>query len=216
MNDGIGQASNEQQSSYIGELSAKLDLDTYGLSHLRNKYPWDWTDIDVDRLLDAFAKEDIAPTFELPPSLEYIEPLLASSHCRRCGRCCLVNPLNPAHSGVEVFEVELKSISRYLRMPYKSLKKKTLAGQRLNNQLAPNGVAITRRLPLPCMFYDAKKKECKIYEVRPVVCRVYPVGFTESDMSFKIRVNCEYGRDLYKSLIVLLRDKARHLFSGQQ
>jgi hypothetical protein len=143
MSDSTSQTGNECQGSYTGELSVKLDLQKYGLSHLRDKNPRDWTDTEADRLLDAFAKEDIAPIVNLP-SLQYIEDLLSSSRCRRCGRCCLVNPLKPAHPGIEVFQEELKSISKYLRVSYKSLKRKTRVGRELRNPLAPNEVAITR------------------------------------------------------------------------
>lgn len=212
MDDSMGQASKDRQGFYVGEPSVKLDLDKYGLSHLRGRDSRDWTDIEVDRLLDAFAKEDIAPELALPPSLEYIEALLARLHCRRCGGCCLVNPLNPVHPGVEVYEAELESISRYLDIPYKSLRRKTLAGRGLRNPLAPNEVVITRMLPLPCMFYDQKGKKCRVYDARPLVCRIYPVIFTDSDTSFTIKVNCEYGKDLCKSL---LRGEARHLPSGR-
>jgi len=143
----------------------------------------------------------------LPPSPQYIEDLLSSSHCRRCGRCCLVNPLNPAHPGIEAFEDELKSISKYLHASYRSLKRKTRAGKELRNPLAPNEVAITRWLPLPCMFYDSKRNKCQVYEVRPLVCKLYPVTLEESYTSFAIKVNCEYGKDLYKNLIGRLKDK---------
>ena len=33
-----------------------------------------------------------------------------------------------------------------------------------------------------CVFYDSKIKKCKIYENRPLGCRIYPIIFSEEEV----------------------------------
>jgi len=32
-----------------------------------------------------------------------------------------------------------------------------------------------------CVFYDSKTKKCKVYENRPLGCRIYPIIFSEEE-----------------------------------
>jgi Fe-S-cluster containining protein len=60
------------------------------------------------------------------------------------------------------------------------------------------------------MFYDSKGSKCQVYEVRPLVCKLYPVTLMENYTSFAIKVDCEYGKDLYRNLVGCPKDKMRN------
>jgi len=172
---------------------AKLDLEKYGLSYLQTKHSQAWTDSDIEKFIDAFASENIAPTvLGLSFTPDNVNPLLSKSYCRRCGECCLPNPLDPQHPGVMVFEEELRLIAKYSSYSYKYLKKKA----KINTD--PN-LARRRYLPLPCIFYQ--KGKCQIYDIRPLVCRTYPITDIRGQDGISINVRCDYGKDLYKSII---------------
>ena len=98
----------------------ELDLIKYGLSHLANKEICTWADADVDRLLDAFTAENIAPAMlGIPFSPHTVKKLLSISRCKRYGGCCLPNPIDPSHPGGMVYEEDLKLISKYSHHSYK-------------------------------------------------------------------------------------------------
>lgn len=182
-----------------------LNIAKYGLGHLAEKRPVDFTPDEIEQALDAFDKEDMAPpVFDATVNTGRIDELLSRSHCRGCGKCCQPNPRNPSYPGVEIVEDELKKISRHYRISHKFVKKGTKKGSQIKNPNPPYEVLNTKWLTLPCMFYDLKKKQCRVHELRPTVCKIYPLVFHHSVISLK--VNCEYGKDLYRSLMEELRN----------
>ena len=189
-------------------LLVDLDLAKYGLGHLAQKRPLDLTSAEIDQVLDAFEKEDMAPPiFNATVNPRQIDELLSKSYCRCCGQCCLPNPRNPTYPGVEVVEDELKVISKHFSISHKAIKKGTKKGNQIKNPNPPYEVLNTKWLTQPCMFHDFKKKRCQVHQLRPLVCKIYPLIFHYSSISLK--VNCEYGKDLYKSLMAEIRNKAQ-------
>ena len=188
-------------------LLVDLDLAKYGLGHLAQKRLLDLTGTEIDQVLDAYANEDMAPpVFNDNGDPRQIDELLSKSYCRGCGKCCLPNPLNPAYPGVEVVEDELERIIKRFHVSHRAIKNGTKKGGQIRNPYPPYQVLSTKRLTQPCMFHDFKKKRCKVYQFRPLVCKIYPLIFNGSVISLK--VNCEYGKDLYRSLIAEIRNKA--------
>ena len=96
-----------------------LDLKKYGLSHLKNQPVETWTDTEYESILDAFANEDIAPNVDLSYTLENVEEILSKSYCRKCAKCCQIDPRKPDHPGVMVKENELKIIGKHSSFSYK-------------------------------------------------------------------------------------------------
>jgi len=185
-----------------------LDLSKHGLDHLAQKRPVDLTPAEIEQVLDAFDKEDIAPpVFDANVNPGRIDELLSRSHCRGCGKCCLPNPRNPEYPGVEIAEDELKKIVKHLKVSHRAVKKGTKKGDQIRNPNPPYQVLNTKWLIQPCMFHDLKKKQCRVHELRPVVCKIYPLIFHYSVISLK--VTCEYGKDLYRSLMEELRYNAQ-------
>ena len=183
----------------------RLDLEKYGLLYLKGRNILDLTSSDMDKLLNALGNDDISVNVPIPFTPDNVEGVLSYSECRRCGKCCLPNPLNPGSPGVEVLEDELKLIANHLHLPYETLEEKTFKGKNLNSPHQSNHVASTRRLSLPCPFYEEKTNECRVYSVRPVVCTIYPIIFGENKTYIDIKVNCDYGKDLAISALRYLR-----------
>jgi len=177
----------------------KLDLDKYGLSYLKNKNPVTWTDSEVDKLIDAFTKEDIAPLVLIPFTPLNVEHLLRESHCRRCGKCCLSNPDD---LGVMVSEDELRTIAKHSKYTYKYLKRHSTKYEHPERD-------DLRHLPQPCMFY--RQGQCTIYRWRPFVCRIYPISNSPrgGKVYTTISLRCDYGKDLYRSLLKYQKEKAQ-------
>jgi Fe-S-cluster containining protein len=176
----------------------KLDLEKYGISYLKEKNPATWTDADMDKLIDAFAKEDIAPYLTMPPTQRNIEILLSQSHCRRCGQCCTSNPDDP---GVMVSEGELQKMAAHSKYTYKYLKRHSTKYEHSER----NDV---RYLPIPCIFYEQGK--CTIYKWRPFICKVYPTSNAPRNgkVCVTISLRCDYGKEIYKSVLKHQRKKA--------
>ena len=177
---------------------SQLDLAKYGLSHLEKKEICRWPDADIDKLIDAFVAENIAPAVLGIPFTPYgVKPVLGLSHCRRCGKCCQTNPLDPEHPGVMVYEQDLRRIAQYTKRSYAKLRKR--ARQNTDPKLPQR-----RHLPLPCEFYE--KGNCRIYKVRPLVCCTYPVGDVSEDIGIVINLRCEYGVEIYKTILEYQRE----------
>ena len=189
---------NSNDESMYGEEIEKLDLKKYGLDHLEGRNILTLDRPDLDKLLEALGNDDISLNVDIACTEENIRELLSSSQCRRCGKCCLPNPLNPDSPGVEVFEEELQAMALRTGQPYEDLRKKTTVGHSTPYAFQRVKLGITRWLPLPCPFHD-REKGCQAYEERGVVCRVYPIIFTGDDEYMSIRVTCDYGKDVLRA-----------------
>lgn len=179
---------------------AQLDLKKYNLEYLKNKNISALPDSDIDKLIEAFKAENIAPTvMGISYTPHDVNPLLSSSHCRRCGNCCIPNPTDTSHPGVMVLDGDLREIAQYSKYSYKHLLKK--APKNKDPSLPQQ-----RYLPLPCIFF--KKGKCLIYAHRPLVCRTYPITDTIRNDGISVDLRCDYGRDIYKNIINLIREEA--------
>lgn len=174
----------------------ELDLGKYGLSYLEGKNILALTGADMDKLLNALGNDDISLKVPIPCTPDNVDRVLAYSECRRCGKCCVPNPLNPGNPGVEVFEDELKRIAGHLHLPYETLREETLKGKNVPYPYELDKIYVTRWLPLPCPFYNGESNECRAHSVRPVVCKIHPIVFTGDSTYMAIKVNCDYGKDL--------------------
>ncbi len=191
-------------TTYESEEIFKFDLEKYGLARLEGRNILTLTGSDMDNLLEALGNDDISLNVPLPCIPATVQEILTSSECRRCGKCCIPNPLNPSSPGIEAFKEELEEIANYLQMPFESLKEKTAVGKYVLHPFKGN-LAFTRWMPLPCPFYDSENKECRVHSVRPVVCRIYPIILTGDNSEFSIKLNCDYGKDLLIEAFKLVR-----------
>ena len=194
-------------------LLVDLDLAKYGLGHLARKRPIDFTATEVDQVLDALTEDDMAvPVFDANSDPRLWHELLRKSYCRGCGKCCVPNPKNPQYPGVEALEDELKAIVKKFHISPRAIKRGTKKRGQIRNPDPPYQVINTRWLTLPCMFHDFKTKQCKVYQLRPMVCRIHPLVFKED--AILLKVNCEYGKDLYRIIMSEIRSKAQSTMMG--
>lgn len=176
-----------------------LDLNKYGLGHLcGDKFP---TDEEIEKVIAAFLAEGLSPKVTgLEFSKESARALLELSKCRRCGKCCQPNKINPDNPGIFVDEADLAAISKHTKHNLKSLRKVS----KINAN--PKYTVGARYLPQPCLFFNKSERGCKIYNYRPFVCGIFPVLYDSND-DFIIDLGCEYGKDIYRRLIKRRRER---------
>jgi Fe-S-cluster containining protein len=201
----------EEKDSIYGEEIYKLNLRKYGLEDLEGKNLLDLERHDIERLLAALGDDDISLNLPIPCTRENVYEILALSECRKCGKCCRPNPLNPKSPGIEVFEDELKAMTEQLHWSYEETKKKTSVGSVSSLAFQVIELGYTRWLPLPCPFHDLEKNQCQAYSARAVVCQIYPIIFTGDDTCMSIRVTCDYGKDLVVKACQQLKAKNPNL-----
>ena len=107
--------------------------------------------------------------------------------CERCGRCCYT-----PGGGLYLEEEDFERIARFL-----GSRKRLKAFCRYDKAL---GVWI---LEQPCPFYDADKRECRIYQIRPLTCTKYPLHPPLKEMPYNLAVDafCPAARKLAKETL---------------
>ncbi|MEN8614807.1 YkgJ family cysteine cluster protein [Dehalogenimonas sp. THU2] len=178
-----------------------FDLAKHGLSGLDLKPSHLWTDDEMDRFLDALRLECADPVLGMRYTKKVAQALLDLSQCRRCGRCCDADPDHPENNGVIVQEEELKTIAKHTGIGYSVLIKNTYREKKPGNRSI-------RYLKQPCPFLSPQG--CKIYRSRPTVCCSFPITNVVDDGKtlVKISVRCDYGRDIYKTVLRMTHDSA--------
>lgn len=183
---------------------SNFNFASYGLEDLHQKSFREWSENEIEQALAAFASEDIAPIFLGQFfTFQYIDTLLATSHCRCCGRCCLPNCAPQNSSRLLVTKKDLKAIADCTNFSYKALLKKT-------SVVREDEVSKRRFLPLPCMFLGQKTyMNCEVYLGRPRVCKMYPIILLEGQDGIGISVRCDYGKDIFRNLLSAAREVAQ-------
>ena len=180
-----------------------LDMEKYGLEHLKTARFADYTDDDIDRLTDALTAEMIAPRI---PRMRFgwgvKSWLFGLGRCDKCGKCCTYNSELPDDPGVMVRDEDLVKISKRTRHSLKSLLNMT----KVNTD--PTYKIGGRCLPRPCVFFDNNTRRCKIYGVRPLVCQLYPLSHDQEGAVF-VDVQCDYGREIFRKAIKHLREEEK-------
>lgn len=99
--------------------------------------------------------------------------------CQRCANCCTTG--NPIRLKPE----DVALLARGLKIPLnKALKKYTIKDP------DKAGVLDFKHI-LPCKFYDPSAKGCKIYEIRPWSCRIFPfLGIYGSEDRVVVNESC--------------------------
>ena len=79
-------------------------------------------------------------------------------HCIKCGFCC---------DAPTVTKKDLANIAGYLKIPFVEVLKRYV-------KFFNGYIGELREIKGKCIFLDQKTKKCKIYKVRPLVCRLRP------------------------------------------
>lgn len=80
------------------------------------------------------------------------------SQCSRCGECCAMC--------IPITRKEEKHIREYIK----------------NNNITPENLFTEESMYSSCCFYDRKNKCCKIYPVRPNICRSFKCNRNEEEL----------------------------------
>lgn len=86
-------------------------------------------------------------------------------NCSRCGHCCTMC--------IPISRKEEKCIRNYIK----------------ENNIEPEDIITDDTFYVRCCFYDAENKCCKIYPVRPAICRSYKCNRNEDDLEREKIVN---------------------------
>lgn len=82
--------------------------------------------------------------------------------CSQCGNCCTGSP-----GYVWVSEEDIQNIAKYLDKPVGEIRL-------LYTRPARGKVSLVDYANGDCVFFDAEKRGCQIYPVRPAQCRTWP------------------------------------------
>jgi uncharacterized protein len=115
--------------------------------------------------------------------------------CQRCGACCITG--NP----IRVRPEDVVALAKHFKIPLnKAIKKYT----------APDpdkpGSLVFKHI-IPCKFYSAKEKGCKLYLARPWSCRIFPfLGIYGSEDRVKVNESCPGSVETMKVLMASLQE----------
>jgi Fe-S-cluster containining protein len=85
--------------------------------------------------------------------------------CQRCGKCC-------KEIGIPWSELDVHLVAAHLHMELDDfLDLYGFQGNEHSDEIEPMVLGVT---PCPFLKYDKEKAICKIYPVRPWVCKGYP------------------------------------------
>jgi uncharacterized protein len=82
--------------------------------------------------------------------------------CSRCGLCCEETEMLLSERDIELLEK-----AGYVRKSFVRHDPRSCAQLRNNRGY--------------CVFYDAEKHRCRVYRLRPLGCRIYPVIYCEEE-----------------------------------
>ena len=80
-------------------------------------------------------------------------------NCSRCGNCCTAM--------IPLTRKEEKRIRNYIQ----------------ENKIEPEYFQDEKNMNLQCCFYDRENKKCKIYEVRPSICKTFKCNRNEIELN---------------------------------
>ncbi|MHC1585872.1 MAG: YkgJ family cysteine cluster protein [Candidatus Syntropharchaeia archaeon] len=114
--------------------------------------------------------------------------------CSRCGRCC--------HSAVELSDFDLKKLEKRNLLGFTETFEDrdilhTVIKRKIDSNLSFDESLKTKA---PCIFLD--EGGCKIYDIRPLVCEIYPVTIRFPDMRLSLDKNCPMTENLKKDFIL--------------
>lgn len=109
--------------------------------------------------------------------------------CQRCGTCCTTG------DPIRLLSEDVALLAKHLKIPFdKALKKYTIPD--------PDRAGVLNfKHILPCKFYNQGTKGCKIYEIRPWSCRIFPfLGIYGSPNQIKVNESCPGSVETMKIL----------------
>ena len=134
--------------------------------------------------------------------------------CKNCGRCCIdketiVNitffDIKRLYSKLKLTIDELIHILGFYIFD-KPLSQDNLLKMVISPIITKKGFAFIGLRKLEnnyCFFFDKEKKKCRIYEIRPDICRIFPFSFEYKD---KDDINIIYSKKAEQYCIGINKD----------
>ncbi len=89
--------------------------------------------------------------------------------CETCeGNCCIGESGN-----IWINKIEIDNLAKHLNISLEDLRDKYL--EKRGYKYSIKEVQLSKD-NFACVFFDLNKKQCSIYEARPVQCRTFPFG----------------------------------------
>lgn len=159
----------------------------------------DARDIAVQLLKAAAMADDRIFSDPASPKYTTIDYYRMACHslfeCKRCGTCCTTG------DPIRLKNEDIAKIAKHLKIPMnKAIRKLTIP------DTDKKGVLKFKHI-LPCKFYDATAKVCKIYSVRPWSCRIFPfLGIYGSENQVKVNESCPGSIETMKMLTAAMEE----------
>jgi uncharacterized protein len=130
--------------------------------------------------------------------------------CNRCGTCCTDNKtivnititdLNRLKNGLNLNIDELLEITSFyvLQEMHSSVALEKMVIPPIMTEKAKSFIALRKNEEGCCIFYDKKKKKCRIYSIRPCFCRTFPFSFSQNE---------------YKKVNIIITEKGKRYCEG--
>lgn len=170
-----------------------------------------WRSVDLSSISDSEIEELVGDMYKANRSINLFIPFLTETvaeffktfHCHRCGECCV-----GGGEGVFLLPDDVQRLSTAMQMSKRQFKDKftfVTGGKRL--------------LPFPCPFYDSNSRSCIVYQLRPDVCRLFPLfpcnkpilakrfyPLTNGACAMSVSARCPVGRSIACQFLKMQRD----------
>lgn len=136
---------------------------------------------------DPRASDPLVP--DLPEADYYHIACHLLFRCQRCGTCCTTG------DPIKLRPLDAARIARRLKLPLNKFQRK------YTRPYSDDGNVLAFKKVQPCRFYDPGRSGCKIYEVRPWSCRIFPfLGVYGSEDRVVVHPTCPGSMEAAKAL----------------
>ena len=149
-----------------------------------------------------------------------------SQYCKKCDEiCCSTTKLHIifyrheikpfVQEGLKVYkmnEIKSKTVIDYIKWHSDDILNSQwgLIKQQSLIQINHSKYLLYSPISHKCIFYNSNKKQCDIWEDRPMVCRIYPLNFGENDNEtvwLDVMWSCKFDKEITQDLKEYLKNK---------
>lgn len=162
--------------------------------------PYDEFVNTIDRILNKAASRQRRLNIPLRfgfPSMEYF---YSHFECTRCGKCCTERPITDKEDEyVALTPDEFERLKELLPQCGKKLRTEEIKDELFGYPIC----MLTYKIDYPCPLF--RDNACIVYESRPLVCRMYPLGepFKKAPDKFTVNTKCPAAVKRAKEIMIL-------------
>lgn len=178
----------------------------------------------VEKLIVACKEQESLIPVPLTASIMTINIFLHKFlDCSSCeAKCCKENmsyDKSPSANHIAMLEEEEKKIERLLNYSQVNQLKKAIKREVVSKE---GTEVVGYTMPFPCILLNKYDNKCVAYQSRPVVCRIFPIGFMDGlagENTVKLlgmNYNCPQSTNLLKITFARFYEYMQTLKSGQK